>query len=152
LLPDLAGHGSIGINADRFIQPIGGTNLTPSASDLGAHDFLALFAGSPCRVLFAAAMNIHFEVKFNDKIEVDIGADTRYRRMSAYGYKRKFQPPPRHVRLSPNKRHSLADVRYRADFVRFTPESRRGSGRSRESEVDPERTVALPVGERIPMH
>ncbi len=30
----------------------------------------------------------------------------------------------------------MADVRYRADFVRCTPESRRGSGRSRESEVE----------------
>ncbi len=42
--------------------------------------------------------------------------------------------------LSPNSRHSLADVRYRAVFVCFTPESRRGSGRSRESEDDPTRT------------
>ena len=31
--------------ADRFIQPIGSTNLTPGASDLGAHEFLALYAG-----------------------------------------------------------------------------------------------------------
>jgi hypothetical protein len=45
--------------------------------------------------------------------------------MSAYGYKRKFQPPPRHVRSTLNSRHSLADVRYRADFVRFTPENGR---------------------------
>ncbi len=57
--------------------------------------------------------------------------------MSLNGYKRKFQPPPRHVCSTPNSRHSLADVRYRADFVRFTPESGRGGGRSRESEVDP---------------
>ena len=47
------------------------------------------------------------------------------------------------VRLSPNRRPSLADVRYRADFVRFTPESRRDSGRLRESEVDPFRTLML---------
>ncbi len=67
----------------------------------------------------------------------------QYCRMSPLGYKRKFQPPPRHVRLSPNSRHSSAEVRYRADFVRFTPESRRGSGRSRESEVDPLRTFGL---------
>ncbi len=59
---------------------------------------------------------------------------------SVPGYKRKFQPPPRHVCLSPNRRHSLADVRFRADCVRFTPESRRGSGRSRASAVDPIRT------------
>ena len=37
----------------------------------------------------------------------------------------------RHVRLSPNRRHSLADVRYRADFVRFTP-NKRHSGRGWE--------------------
>ncbi len=32
------------------------------------------------------------------------------------------------------------DVYFRADFVRSTPESRRGSGRSRESVVDPKAT------------
>jgi len=42
---------------------------------------------------------------------------------------------------NPNRRHSLADVRYRADFVRLAPESRRDSGRSRESEVDPIETL-----------
>ncbi len=31
--------------------------------------------------------------------------------MSESGYKRKFQPPPCHVCLSPNRRHSLTDVR-----------------------------------------
>ncbi len=34
-----------------------------------------------------------------------------------------------------------ADVCFSPDLVRFTPESRRGSGRSRESEVDPTRTL-----------
>ncbi len=44
--------------------------------------------------------------------------------MTGVGYKRKFQPCCRHVRLSPNRRHSLADVRHRADFVRKSPGSR----------------------------
>ncbi len=60
---------------------------------------------------------------------------------SAPGYKRTLWGGAREVRFSPDSRHSLADVRYRADFVRFTPESRRGSGKSRESEVDPEQTL-----------
>ena len=50
--------------------------------------------------------------------------------------------PPLTVAATPDSRHSLADVRYRADFVRITPESRRGSGRSRESVVDPKATFA----------
>ena len=36
-----------------------------------------------------------------------------------------MQPPEIEVRLYPNKRHSLADVRYRVDFVRSTPSNRR---------------------------
>jgi hypothetical protein len=63
--------------------------------------------------------------------------------MSPLGYKRKSGPCCRHVRLSPNRRPSLADVRYRADFVRFTPQSRRGSGRPRESVPDPQRTLRI---------
>jgi hypothetical protein len=86
LLPDLAGHGSIGINADRFIQPIGGTNLAPSASDLALTTCWHLMQLAPRRVLIATAMNIHLEIKINDKIEVDIGADSRQRQMTAVGY------------------------------------------------------------------
>jgi hypothetical protein len=45
------------------------------------------------------------------------------------------------VRFTLDSRHSNRHVGYRADLVRFTPESRRGSGRSRESEVDPKPTL-----------
>ncbi len=34
------------------------------------------------------------------------GAKIQHHLRSAYGYERKFQPPPRHVRLPPNRRHS----------------------------------------------
>ena len=51
--------------------------------------------------------------------------------------KRKSGPCLRYVRLSPNRRHSSADVRFHADFVRLFPNSGRGSGRSRESGFDP---------------
>ncbi len=39
--------------------------------------------------------------------------------MSLLGYKQTSRGLRQYVRLSPNKRHSLADVRYRADFVRL---------------------------------
>ncbi len=41
--------------------------------------------------------------------------------MSELGQQRTSSAMPIYVRLSPNSRHSLADVRYRADFVCFTP-------------------------------
>ncbi len=54
---------------------------------------------------------------------------------------RKTSPRPRrrYVRSTPNRRHSGGDVRYRADFVRFTPESGPNGRMSRESESDPKR-------------
>ena len=42
--------------------------------------------------------------------------------MSGSGYKRKSAPCLRYVRLSPNRRHSSADVRFRASVVRLTSE------------------------------
>jgi hypothetical protein len=57
-------------------------------------------------------------------------------RTTVCGYTRTFRGVGQHVRSSPKTGHSNADVRYRADFVRFTPKSRRGSGRPRESEVE----------------
>jgi len=42
----------------------------------------------------------------------------------------------------------MADVRFRADFVCFTPESGRGSSGSRESVVDPEATFVKLVTSR----
>ncbi len=45
--------------------------------------------------------------------------------MTAPGYKRSRQPLTNNVRSTPNSRHSLADVRYRADYVRFAPENGR---------------------------
>ncbi len=48
-----------------------------------------------------------------------------------------FSSCHRHVCLSPNRRHSLADVRYRADFVRSPPSSGRGKHPRRMSQVDP---------------
>ncbi len=68
--------------------------------------------------------------------------------MSGCGYKQTLSAHPWNVRFAPESRHSLADVRYRADFVRFTFRSRRGSGRSRESEVDPQRTFTPDLREQ----
>ncbi len=44
-----------------------------------------------------------------------------------------------HDRFDLETRHSKSDVRFSVDYVRFTPESRSGSGRLPESEVDPQR-------------
>ncbi len=41
-------------------------------------------------------------------------------------------------------------VRFRADCVCFAPESRRGSGGSRESVVDPKPTFGLDGQDRLP--
>ncbi len=49
--------------------------------------------------------------------------------------------PDKQGPLFPQQQTFEPYVRFRADFVRFTPESRRDSGRSRESEVDLERTL-----------
>jgi hypothetical protein len=47
--------------ADRFIRPIDCTNLTPGASDLGAHEFLALYAGCPLPSLIWSGYDIIIE-------------------------------------------------------------------------------------------
>ncbi len=78
---------------------------------------------------------------------------------SVLGYEATFGPRCRYVCLSPNRRHSLADVRYRADFVRFTPGSRH-SGQGREClKLTPRRlsaraqllAIVAPSGQRIPL-
>ncbi len=51
--------------------------------------------------------------------------------MSESGYQQTSQEGPRYVRLFPNRRHSLADVGFRADYVCFTP-NRRHSGQGWE--------------------
>ena len=52
-------------------------------------------------------------------------------RMSRFGTQEKFRPLPRHVRSTPNMRHSPADAGFRADSVCFTPNMRH-SGRGWE--------------------
>ncbi len=44
------------------------------------------------------------------------------------------------VCLTPSNRHSSVEVRFRPDFVCFTPESGRGRHPRRRSQVDPKRT------------
>ncbi len=48
--------------------------------------------------------------------------------MAGAGYEQTKSTNLKDVRSTPNSRHSLADVRYRADFVRFTPKSRHQCG------------------------
>ena len=48
---------------------------------------------------------VHADAKTSEWPRLNL-CSWRSLRMSGYGYKRKFQPPPRHVRSTPNKRHS----------------------------------------------
>ncbi len=63
-------------------------------------------------------------------------------RTSGYGYQRTLRPCRRYVRSSSNSRHSSTDVRFRANFVRFTSRSRPIGRMPRESDFDPKRTLA----------
>ncbi len=60
------------------------------------------------------------------------------RRKSAYGYKQKSKPTPRHVCFAPNNGHSSAHVRFRADFVCLTPSFGRSEQGRWTSAFDPE--------------
>ncbi len=57
--------------------------------------------------------------------------------MSPVVYQRTLRPCRRYVRSSSNSRSSSADVRFCADFVRFTPKSRPSWWCRRRSVVDP---------------
>jgi hypothetical protein len=62
--------------------------------------------------------------------------DTAWRYRSSLSMRRRMS----NLRLPPNRRHSLADVGFRADCFRSTPSSGRGWHPRRMSQVDPELT------------
>ncbi len=65
--------------------------------------------------------------------------------MSVCGYKRKFQPPPCHVRLSPNSRHFSRHVRFRIVFVCFWGISGRAGSMARTAAFSQEETFKHPA-------
>jgi hypothetical protein len=76
----------------------------------------------------------------NDAVKVKQRGQINGIAMSSFGYKRKSEPCCRHVRLSPNRRHSISDVCLSPDFFRSTPNFGRGRHPRRMSHVDPQET------------
>ena len=72
--------------------------------------------------------------------------------MSTSGYKRKSGPCRRYVCFAPDSRHSRADVRFRVDFVCFTPSFGRSHGLRWTSAYDPKRKSECERETRICSH